>query len=99
MQKITTCLWFDDQAEEAANFYASIFRNSKIGSITRYGEAGKEIHGKPREFWNSARSGERNSRFARCLRQIGRLSACAGTKYKRALWTTRAERSQWPTLW
>jgi predicted 3-demethylubiquinone-9 3-methyltransferase (glyoxalase superfamily) len=47
MQKITPCLWFDDQAEEAAKFYASIFKKSKIGNITRYSESGFEIHGKP----------------------------------------------------
>jgi predicted 3-demethylubiquinone-9 3-methyltransferase (glyoxalase superfamily) len=40
MQKITPFLWFDDQAEEAMNFYTSIFRNSKILSVARYGEAG-----------------------------------------------------------
>jgi predicted 3-demethylubiquinone-9 3-methyltransferase (glyoxalase superfamily) len=40
MQKITPFLWFDNQAEEAANFYVSIFKNSKIGTIARYGEAG-----------------------------------------------------------
>jgi predicted 3-demethylubiquinone-9 3-methyltransferase (glyoxalase superfamily) len=40
MQSITPFLWFDDQAEEAMNFYCSIFKNSKIGSISRYGEAG-----------------------------------------------------------
>lgn len=40
MQKITPFLWFDDKAEEAMNFYVSIFKNSKIGSVTRYGEAG-----------------------------------------------------------
>jgi predicted 3-demethylubiquinone-9 3-methyltransferase (glyoxalase superfamily) len=40
MQKITPFLWFNDQAEEAMNFYVSIFRNSKIGSVTRYGDAG-----------------------------------------------------------
>ncbi|MCI0625834.1 MAG: VOC family protein [Acidobacteria bacterium] len=40
MQKITPFLWFDTQAEEAANFYVSIFKNSKIVTITRYGEAG-----------------------------------------------------------
>ena len=40
MQKITPFLWFDNQAEEAANFYVSIFNNSKILSISRYGEAG-----------------------------------------------------------
>ena len=47
IQKITPCLWFDDQAEEAVEFYTAIFRNSKIGNLTRYGEAGHEIHGKP----------------------------------------------------
>jgi predicted 3-demethylubiquinone-9 3-methyltransferase (glyoxalase superfamily) len=40
MQKITPFLWFDNQAEEAANFYVSIFKNSKIGTVSRYGEAG-----------------------------------------------------------
>ena len=47
MQKISPCLWFDNQAEEAANFYCSIFKNSKIGNITRYGEEGFEIHRRP----------------------------------------------------
>ncbi len=40
MQKITPFLWFDNNAEEAVNFYVSIFRNSKVLSVTRYGEAG-----------------------------------------------------------
>ncbi len=40
MQKITTFLWFDNQAEEAMNFYTSIFRNSKILNVSRYGDAG-----------------------------------------------------------
>lgn len=48
MQRITPFLWFDSQAEEAANFYVSIFKNSKIGRISRYGEAGQEIHGRQR---------------------------------------------------
>jgi predicted 3-demethylubiquinone-9 3-methyltransferase (glyoxalase superfamily) len=47
MQRITPCLWFDDQAEEAVGFYTAIFKNSRIGTIARYGEAGHEIHGKP----------------------------------------------------
>jgi predicted 3-demethylubiquinone-9 3-methyltransferase (glyoxalase superfamily) len=47
MQKITPCLWFDDNAEEAAKFYTSVFKNSKIGKISRYGKEGYEIHGKP----------------------------------------------------
>ena len=45
-QAIAPCLWFDDQAEEAAKFYTAIFPNSKIVAVTRYSEAGQEIHGK-----------------------------------------------------
>jgi predicted 3-demethylubiquinone-9 3-methyltransferase (glyoxalase superfamily) len=44
---IAPCLWFDDNAEEAVKFYTSVFKNSKITNTTRYGEAGREIHGKP----------------------------------------------------
>lgn len=44
-QKIIPHLWFDDQAEEAVNFYTSLFEDSTIGSVSRYGEAGQEIHG------------------------------------------------------
>ena len=40
MSKITTFLWFNGQAEEAANFYVSVFKNSKVGTIARYGDAG-----------------------------------------------------------
>ena len=40
MQKVTPCLWFDDQGEEAAEFYTSIFPNSRITDISRYGETG-----------------------------------------------------------
>lgn len=47
IHKITPCLWFDHQAEEAAKFYTGIFKNSSIAAITHYGEAGKEIHGRP----------------------------------------------------
>jgi predicted 3-demethylubiquinone-9 3-methyltransferase (glyoxalase superfamily) len=47
MQSITPCLWFDSNAEEAAKFYTSIFKNSKIGKLSRYGKEGYEIHGKP----------------------------------------------------
>jgi predicted 3-demethylubiquinone-9 3-methyltransferase (glyoxalase superfamily) len=43
--KIIPCLWFDNQAEDAAKFYTSIFKNSKIGKIGRYGKEGFEIHG------------------------------------------------------
>lgn len=46
VQKITPCLWFDDQAEEAAKFYVSIFENSAIGVIARYGKEGFEVHGR-----------------------------------------------------
>lgn len=47
MQKITPFLWFDNQAEDAVRFYTSIFRNSKIGNIARYGKEGFEVHGQP----------------------------------------------------
>ncbi|KAL2813827.1 Glyoxalase/Bleomycin resistance protein/Dihydroxybiphenyl dioxygenase [Aspergillus granulosus] len=46
LSKITPCLWFDGQAEEAAEFYISIFPNSKITTIQRYTDAGKEYHGR-----------------------------------------------------
>ena len=45
-QKITPCLWFDDQAEVAAVFYTGIFKNSRIVEIARYGEVGQEVHGR-----------------------------------------------------
>ena len=48
MQKITPCLWFDDKAEEAATFYVSVFKNSKLLHITRYGEAGSKVSGRPK---------------------------------------------------
>ena len=47
IQRISPCLWFDNQAEEAARFYTGIFPNSRINSISRYGKAGQEIHGRP----------------------------------------------------
>lgn len=47
MSRITPCLWFDDNAEEAAEFYTSIFKNSGIGKVSRYGKEGRDIHGKP----------------------------------------------------
>ena len=47
LQRITPCLWFDSQAEEAAAFYIGIFPDSKITQISRYGEAGFGQHGRP----------------------------------------------------
>lgn len=44
---ITPCLWFDTQAEDAAKFYVSVFEGSKMGTVSRYGNEGQEIHGKP----------------------------------------------------
>lgn len=44
---ITPCLWFDNQAEDAANFYVSVFKNSKIKHVNRYSKAGNEIHRRP----------------------------------------------------
>ncbi len=46
-QRITPSLWFDSEAEQAAAFYTGIFRNSRIVAVSRYGEAGREIHGRP----------------------------------------------------
>ena len=46
-QRITPCLWFDNQGEEAAKFYTGIFKNSRIVNVARYGEAGREVHGRP----------------------------------------------------
>jgi predicted 3-demethylubiquinone-9 3-methyltransferase (glyoxalase superfamily) len=43
--QITICLWFDNQAEEAAGFYTSVFKNSKIESVSRYRKEGIEVHG------------------------------------------------------
>jgi predicted 3-demethylubiquinone-9 3-methyltransferase (glyoxalase superfamily) len=47
MQQISPCLWFDNQAEDAAKFYVAIFEGSSIDAISRYGQAGFEIHGRP----------------------------------------------------
>jgi predicted 3-demethylubiquinone-9 3-methyltransferase (glyoxalase superfamily) len=47
MQKITPFLWFNDNAEEAVKFYTSVFKNSKIGKIARYGEEGERVSGRP----------------------------------------------------
>lgn len=47
LKNITPCLWFDNQAEEAAKFYCGIFPNAKITDTTHYSDAGKEIHGMP----------------------------------------------------
>jgi predicted 3-demethylubiquinone-9 3-methyltransferase (glyoxalase superfamily) len=51
MQKITPCLWFDSQAEQAAKFYVSIFKNSKMGAITRYGEGMPRPKGSVMTVW------------------------------------------------
>jgi predicted 3-demethylubiquinone-9 3-methyltransferase (glyoxalase superfamily) len=48
MPKITPFLWFDNQAEEAAKFYTSVFKNSKIVNVARYGEAGAKVSGRPK---------------------------------------------------
>lgn len=47
MQNFTPSLWFDDQAEEAATLYTSVFPGSRIVTVSRYGEAGREVHGRP----------------------------------------------------
>ena len=47
MQKMSTCLWFDSRAEEAAHFYIEVFKNGKINRTTKYGKAGFEHHNQP----------------------------------------------------
>jgi predicted 3-demethylubiquinone-9 3-methyltransferase (glyoxalase superfamily) len=47
VQRIAPCLWFDSEGEESAKFYTGIFENSRIGRISRYGEVGREVHGRP----------------------------------------------------
>jgi predicted 3-demethylubiquinone-9 3-methyltransferase (glyoxalase superfamily) len=46
-QRIAPCLWFDDQAEEAANFYVGVFKKARVVKTTRYGKAGYEVHRRP----------------------------------------------------
>ena len=48
MQKITPFLWYESAAEEAANFYVSIFKNSKVGDVTRYDAAAAQAAGRPK---------------------------------------------------
>ena len=47
ISRIVPCLWFDNQAEDAAKFYTSVFKNSKINGVTRYSQAGQEVHRRP----------------------------------------------------
>lgn len=47
LQKLTSCLWFDGQAEDAAKFYVSVFRNAKLGRISHYPSEGQEVHRQP----------------------------------------------------
>lgn len=48
MSKITPCLWFDDNAEEAVQFYLSVFKGSRLGTVARYGDAGAQVSGRPK---------------------------------------------------
>ncbi len=48
MKGITPCLWFDNQAEEAARFYTSVFKNSRVGAISHYGDSGSKAAGRPK---------------------------------------------------
>jgi len=47
LRKVSPCLWFDREAEEAARFYVSVFRNGRVGRISHYGKEGFEVHGRP----------------------------------------------------
>ncbi|MCR4339956.1 MAG: VOC family protein [Gemmatimonadaceae bacterium] len=70
-QKVTPCLWFDTQAEEAAKLYVSVFKSSKIIRVERYPEAGQEIHGKP------AGSVDEEAGHGRLRARVRRLTAAA----------------------
>ena len=62
MQKIRPCLWFDTEGEEAATFYTSIFPNSKIVDVSRYGEAGPRPAGNRHARSRSSSTGSSSSR-------------------------------------
>ena len=65
-QKINPCLWFDTEAEDAARFYCSVFKNSKMGKVSRYVDEGQEIHGKPAgsvQAFHTRSSGAENVRL------------------------------------
>src|SRR5262245_31641744 len=49
LHKFATCLWFDSNAEDAIKFYASVFENARLGPTTYYGEAGYEVHHRPKD--------------------------------------------------
>jgi hypothetical protein len=92
IQKITPCLWFDTQAEEAAKFYTAIFKNSQIVSMTRYGEAEHEVHGRPAgmvitvAFLNSRGRPLPRSTVARCSHST-RPSRSRSVARRRKKWT------------
>ena len=72
MQTITPFLWFDNEAEEAMNFYTSIFKNSRIGSVARYGDAGPGPKGTVITatcWYNRARSPSYLARHWLCIRR------------------------------
>ena len=74
VKSIMPCLWFDTEAEAAAKHYVSIFENSKIGSISRYGKEGKEIHGK--------QAGHGDDRRIRARRAASSLALNGGPQFK-----------------
>jgi predicted 3-demethylubiquinone-9 3-methyltransferase (glyoxalase superfamily) len=47
LRRLTPCLWFDSEAEQAARFYVSVFKNAQLGTVSYYGKEGFEIHGRP----------------------------------------------------
>ena len=80
IHRISPCLWFDDQAEQAAEFYTGIFRRSKIARTTRYGEAGREVHGKAEE---EARHRRAAARVCRRMSPLWISPARAGDRLTR----------------
>lgn len=79
MQKITPCLWFDGKAQEAARFYTSVFKNSKMGAITRYGDTvpGKKGSGIGNENRNGHGNGYGHGDGIAVLIDAGTVAALA----------------------
>ena len=100
VSKINPCLWFDTEAEEAAKFYCSVFKDSRMGRISRYVNEGQEIHGKKAgsvmavEFeiagqkFAALNGGPHSSSLrpsrSKCIAKIRKRSTISGRSYPRA---------------
>jgi predicted 3-demethylubiquinone-9 3-methyltransferase (glyoxalase superfamily) len=74
---IVPCLWFDTQAEAAANHYVAIFPTSKLGKITRYGKEGKEVHGREAGSVMTVEFAEKSQRAMKAMLQMRKFDIAA----------------------